>query len=336
MARGPVSTSPRRTALCAFYGVVPGGNFEGRSILHRPLGEPLRPPPRGPLERGRQALARERRRRPRPGLDDKVLTEWNAMYASALLEAAAARPDPGWVEVAAAVVDFLLDHLRRPDGRWLRSWQHDGGARHLAYAADYAWVVDACTRLAEATGRARWLDEAVTTADGLCDLFLADGGGFHTTGRDAETLIVRTMDVLDGATPSANSVAAVALVRLAALTGRDRYRDVAAGVVDLLGDLMVRHPSAFPLAEQAATLVARGPTEIVVTGDRVDLLAAVADVWRPDAVLAHGEPTASPLWEGRVPAAGRPGRAYVCHGGACRLPVDDAAALTAELVAAGA
>ena len=100
----------------------------------------------------------------------------------------------------------------------------DGGARHLAYAADYAWLVDCFTRLGELTGRARWTERAVETADALLDLFHDDeGGGFFTTGHDAEALIVRTKDVFDGATPSANAVAALSLARLGALTGDDRY-----------------------------------------------------------------------------------------------------------------
>ena len=213
----------------------------------------------------------------RPGLDDKVLTEWNAMFCSALAEAASATGRSDWAERAVAVAEFLWRELRRPeDGRWLRSWQSAGGARHLAYAADYAWLVDCFTRLGELTGAAVWTERAVDAADGLFDLFHDDAdGGFFTTGRDAEALIVRTKDVFDGAIPAANSVAALSLARLSALTDSNRYRSGAAEIIDLLGDLLSSHPTAFATTVLAAELLARGTTEIVVVGDRPDLVELV-------------------------------------------------------------
>src|SRR5690606_20926989 len=115
-----------------------------------------------------------------------------------------------------------------------RSWQADAGARHLGYAADYAAMVDAFTRLAEATGAARWIREATSTADGLLERFWDDeDGGLFTTGDDAEQLITRPKDLLDNATPSANSLAAVALQRLAALTGIERYYERAEDILRL-------------------------------------------------------------------------------------------------------
>jgi hypothetical protein len=226
------------------------------------------------------------------------------------------------------VGQFLWRELRRPgDGRWLRSWQSDGGARHLAYAADYAWLVDCFTRLGELTGTAVWTERAIDTADGLFELFHDDvDGGFFTTGRDAETLIVRTKDVFDGATPAANSVAALSFARLAALTGSERYRSGATEVVDLLGDLLASHPTAFATTALAAELLAQGTTEVVVAGERPDLVDAVHRRWLPHAVLSWGEPTPSPLWEGR-----QAGQAYVCHNYACQLPAADLDTLVAQL-----
>ena len=184
-------------------------------------GELARPPH---IEAARQALLDARAQRVRPGLDDKVLTEWNGLMIATLAEAAAATGDAAWLADAERAAGFLVDELRRDDGRWLRSWQQDGGARHLAFAADHAALVDAFTRLAEASGRARWIDEARTTADALLELFADEAGGFVTTGRDGEALVARSKDVMDNATPAANTLAASGLLRLAALTGEDRYR----------------------------------------------------------------------------------------------------------------
>ncbi len=112
-------------AVGDWFGVTPEGNFEGSSILRRPVGAPLRGPDE--VEAGRGLLFEARAGRVRPGLDDKVLTEWNAMYASALAEAAAATGNPHWAEAAVAIGEFLVGNLAGVDGRWLRSWRPDGG-----------------------------------------------------------------------------------------------------------------------------------------------------------------------------------------------------------------
>ena len=313
-------------AVTSWFDLTTAGNFEGTTILRRPIGAPLGGSV--DVESGRRLLFEARARRVRPGLDDKVLTEWNAMYASALAEAAFANGNPDWTLSAVSIGGFLYDHLRRADdGRWLRSWQREGGAKHLAYAADYACLVDCFTRLAELTGRAIWTARAIETADALLELFHDDGdGGFFTTGHDAEALLVRTKDVFDGATPSANGVAAVAFVRLGALTGFDRYTEAAHEIVDLVGELLIRHPTAFAHTVVAADLLRRGLTEVVITGDRPDLLDVVRRQWIPDAVMAWGEPTASPLWEGRDP-----GLAYVCRHYACQMPASDPESLSMQL-----
>ena len=138
--------------MTAWFGVTAEGNFEGSTILTRPVGEPLTGPEA--VEMGRALLFEARRARVRPGLDDKVLTEWNAMYGSALAEAAGATGNRAWGDSAVAIGAFLSGHLLGTDGRWRRSWREEGGARHLAYAADYAWLIDLFTRLGELTGRA--------------------------------------------------------------------------------------------------------------------------------------------------------------------------------------
>jgi hypothetical protein len=317
-------------AVAAWFDITAAGNFEGATILRRPVGDALGGPDL--VEEWRRRLLAARSQRVRPGLDDKVLCEWNAMYASALAEAAAASGRTDWATAAVGIGRFLCDHLVDADGRWLRSWQREGGARHLAYAADHAWLVDCFTRLAELTGEAVWTERARATADALIARFAdVDGGGFFTTAVDAEQLIVRTKDVFDGATPSANAVAALALARLGALTGDTAYTEQARRVIDLIGDLLARHPTAFGHTVLTADLLARGATEVVVTGDRPDLLTEVRRRWLPDAVVAWGEPTDSPLWTDRAP-----GYAYVCRGYSCQVPAADAGVLADQLMASQA
>jgi hypothetical protein len=308
-------------AAIDWYGVTAAGNFEGANILHRPVrGDLLRPPE---VEDARRRLFEARAGRVRPGLDDKVVTEWNAMFAATLAEAGAALGRPDWVGTAEAIAEFLLSRARTPEWRWLRV----AGGRHPAYAVDHAHLVDAFTRLAEATGRARWIDEARAAAGAMLGLFWDDeGGGLFTTGSDAEALIVRSKDVFDGATPSANSVAAVALLRLGALTGDQSLTDAAHGILRLLHGHLRHQPTSVTLAVAAVDMVVSGIAEVVVAGDRADLVGAVQNRYLPNAVLAWGEPFASPLWEGRDQPA-----AYVCRDFVCLLPVTSVDALLEEI-----
>jgi uncharacterized protein YyaL (SSP411 family) len=299
--------------LVEWYGVTERGNFEGSTILRRPIGAFARPES---VERSRQRLFEARSSRVRPGLDDKVLTEWNALMVASLAEAAAATRRAEWADAAVRCAEFLLAELRTPGGRWLRAWQEGVGGRHLAYAQDHAALVDAFVRLHELTGEARWVAEAAATADALVELFWdADGRSFWTTGSDAEQLVTRPRDLQDNATPSAQSVAAVALLRLAPLADRPGDVDIAESVLGLLSPVAVRHPLAFAHLLEAAELAAVGLDEIVIAGDRPDLLDAVRARWLPHAVVSWGEPLAGPLWEGRTD-----GLAYVCRHYACGLP----------------
>ena len=303
-----------------WWGVSAEGNFEGRNILWRPQrGDLVRPPA---VEEARARLWAAREKRVRPGLDDKVLTEWNAMMASALAEAGAAAGRADWVGAAERVGRFLLGNLRAPSGRWRRSWQA-GRAAHLAYAADHAALVDAFVRLYEATGSRSWLAEAEAAADSLIELFW-DGAdqGLFSTGTDAEALIVRAKDFMDGAVPSANSVAAVALLRLAHLTGRGDLADRAAAIVERVGNLSATHPTAFCHLLGAVDLLGSGPVEIVIPGRAPDLLEQVFRRHLPNAVLAWGEPGQGPLWDDR-----HEGVAYVCRGTTCLEPVQDGQSL---------
>jgi uncharacterized protein YyaL (SSP411 family) len=278
------------------------------------------------VEEARRLLFEARRARVRPGLDDKILTEWNAMFGSALAEAAGATGRTDWAEAAVGIAEFLVAHLRRPgDARWLRSW-HGGQARHLGYAGDYAWVTDCLTRVAELTGEARWLATASDTAHAMLALFADDGGPLFTTGTDAESLVVRPTELLDGATPSASAVAAGALLRLGALTGEKALSAAGEALLSALVPVAGLHPLAAAHAIAVCGLAGGGITEVVVTGDRPDLVDSVRRRFEPTAVLAWGEPTGSPLWEQRSD-----GLAYVCRNYACREPAATAEALDTHL-----
>jgi uncharacterized protein len=323
-------TSAEVDAAATWWGVTDGGNFEGKTILWRPQRGDYVPPPL--IERARGLLFEARRLRVRPGLDDKVLTEWNALWLSALAEAAGATGDQAWSDAAVAGGTFLLDNLRRDDGRWLRSWQN-GTARHLAYAADHAALIDAFVRLFELTGDRAWVGHARACADALLELFWDHAnGGVFTTGTDAEQLVTRPKDIFDNATPSANSLAAVGLARLGTLTGESTYLDRARDICRLLGPVAVEHPNGFGHL-LAAIDILEHPVEVVISGTDRALVDAARRGYRPRALVVWGEPWDTPLWEGRTDGDSR---AWVCHDHTCDAPLSDPDKLAARLNALGA
>jgi uncharacterized protein YyaL (SSP411 family) len=312
-----------------WYEISDAGNFEGKSI-------PCRLSRRGQLLRTddvdtvRRLLLTARNTRHRPGLDDKVITEWNALMIASLAEAAGAFTNDAWALAAQRAGDFLATTMRRADGRWLRTWHRDATPKHLAMAADLANVIDAFTRLYELTGVSRWISLARDAAEQLLDQHWdAVEGGVFTTPADGERLIVRQKDLTDNATPSANSVAAFALQRLAALTGNERYRDRADDIFKLLARVVVSAPTAFPHLLCALHLRHVGPTEIAITGQRGDLVRYVQTQWLPTVVLAWGEPIDSPLFHDRADDL-----AYVCRQYSCMAPAANRDELVAALRAA--
>lgn len=300
-----------------WWNITDAGNFEGRNIPHRiPQRANIERP--DDIEALRQQLFVQRELRPRPGLDNKVLLEWNAMMLSTLCEVAAAFNDEALTNVAQSNADFLITYMRNEHKVWSRSWQHNAEpqAQHSALAHDLAHVIDAMTRMYELTASHEYLAVARETAQQLIDLYWDDvNGGFFTVASNAEQLVVRQKDLMDNATASSNSVAALAFLRLAAITGDEHFASRAHDILRLLGRVSASSPSAFCHAMLAATIAHVGTTEVVIPGHQSEWLEVVRSEWRPTTVLAWGAPTNSPLWEDRVA-----GSAYVCRNFTCQLP----------------
>ena len=330
---------PDADAVIDFFGVSSRGNFTDPhtgftgSILFR------RHPERVPDEavlRSIPALLAARGERVRPGLDEKVVLAWNALFSRSLLEAAAVFHRPDWHAAAVTNMEFVLHALRRDDGRFLRSWQR-GHARHLAVAEDYAALLDALVTFAELDDPG-WLEQAREVADALITHFGdSDGFGFFTTGADAPALIVRGKDTEDNAVPAANSLAAHGLLRLAALTGDRSLAAPALAIVERLAPIASKHPTAFAYLLRAADFLVGPSAEIAIVGDAEDpATVALREVltsrlW-PGAVslTAPGPDPTRPLLAGRGLVRGAPA-AYVCEHFTCRLPVTDPEGFEAEL-----
>jgi uncharacterized protein YyaL (SSP411 family) len=183
--------------------------------------------------------------RERPGLDDKRLTSWNALMVSALADAGPALQQSRYLEAAARCAEFLLRDMRDERGRLLRTY-NDGRAKIDAYLEDHAFLLEALIALFEASCEERWLLESVALADVIIERFAdAEHGGFFSTAVDGEQLITRRKDLEDTPIPAGGSSAAMGLLRLAQITGEERYARHALSAMRLLLEIAPRHPTAF-------------------------------------------------------------------------------------------
>src|SRR4051794_1294074 len=320
---------PDADAALDWFGATDEGNFEGANVLE------ARGPEPDPLTRAsiRERLLEVRAQRVRPGLDDKRLTAWNALMIGAVAEAGAALERDDYVNAARAAATTLLRVHRDGAGRLLRT--SDGEQAKLnAYLEDHAFLVGALLDLYEATFETRWFTEARDLADTMIARYADDEhGGFFSTSSDHEELVTRRKDLEDTPIPAGNSAAALALLRLAALTGEAAYAERADGVLALLHEIAPKHPTAFGHLLQALDWVAGTPREVALVGPDVAALARVVrSRLRPRVVLAGGSGPDErvPLLAGREPVDGETA-AYVCERFACQRPVTGADELAALL-----
>ncbi len=208
-------------------------------------------PPRQQERRIRERLLTAREQRPRPACDTKRLTAWNALMVSALADAGAELGEPRYTEAALACAEFLLRDMHDAQGRLLRSY-NDGGARIGAFLDDHALLLEALIALFEATCEERFYERARALADTLIERFADEQrGGFFMSARDGEPLIARRRDLEDSPLPSGSSSAALALLRLAQLSGEQLYERHALAALRLTHELAGRYPSAFGHTLQA-------------------------------------------------------------------------------------
>jgi uncharacterized protein YyaL (SSP411 family) len=331
-------------AIAAILGVTPGGNFEGKNILHRSRTVPevaaemdLDPVELdAELARTVDALRTIRSRRVRPSLDDKAVCAWNGLAIRALADTGRVLGHGPYVERASRAARFVLDRMRGPDGRIMRSWRA-GQVSGPGFCDDYAALAVGLFALYTATADPFWYSEAAEITRGMIDLFWdADNGGFHSTGSDAEELITRPRSLFDNPTPSDNSLAAEAMQHLAAYTGELELRDMIDRTLRTVGDSIEKYPLGAGHALAVLAVEQNPPIEVALVGnpDARAALAAVLDrKFRPEVFRALGDG----IHDGGVPLlANRPtttgeATAYVCRGFVCDAPITTPAALAEAL-----
>ena len=331
----------------ALYNIERDGNFRdeatqqktGDNVLYRTVdakeaAERLEVQPEAfeqRLEEMRATLFEARSQRPRPLLDDKVLTDWNGLMIAALAKAAWAFDAPEYAERAARAADFLLTTMRTDAGRLLHRYRN-GDAAIPGLLDDYAYLVWGLTELHQATFETRWLQAARDLHATMRRHFEdAEHGGLFLSPDDGERLLVRQRAYYDGATPSGNAVAAYNSLRLARLTGQTDLEDQAERIGASAGEAARQHPVAHTMMMNALAFAVGPAQEVTIAGepgaDETEaLLGTLRTLYLPNAVVHLRPPDAdtlaalAPYTRAQTMRDGA-ATAYVCENFACQTPV---------------
>jgi uncharacterized protein len=326
--------------LCYCYDVTPEGNWERHNILNRVKTTAQAARVLGladaDLDRllasGRKKLFDCRERRVHPGRDDKILAGWNGLMIVAMARAGRVLGEARFTAGAVRSADFLLDRMRTPEGRLLHVFK-DGKTRLPAYLDDYACVIDALTEVYQATFDPRYVASAANLAADLVAHF-ADtaAGGFFYTAHDHETLITRSKDLHDNATPSGNGMAAYSLLRLARLCGREDFEAAGQRTLEMLSGEMARLTMGTGQALLALDDLLGPAYELVLVDggsadESVNALRSINARFLPTAIVARrssdtADSSIGPLstLAGKTSVDGK-ATLYVCERGTCRRPV---------------
>jgi uncharacterized protein YyaL (SSP411 family) len=329
----------------AAYGITPGGNWEGKSVLQRALDDaslaarfkidttsvPAK------LADSHAKLLSVRSLRVRPGTDDKILTAWNGLMLAAMAEAARVLDEPELQHkyhiLAIRNAEFVLEALR-PNGRLKRSWRQ-GSITNEVFLEDYAALILGLIELYQTDFQDKWFAPAQKLSAEMLDLFSDPSGGFFDTSKDSQELLLRPKDLQDNATPSGNSLACEALLKLAAFTDNDKYRDLAEKSLGLIVNQALRYPTSFARWLSTADFALGNVKQLAIVyesdpKDAMKFLPTIQAAYRPNVIIAASSyppsEEAPALLIDRPLKDGKP-TIYVCEGFVCKLPVTSIAEL---------
>jgi uncharacterized protein len=332
------------------YDVTEHGNWEETNILNLPrpivqaaaaLGR-LENELRAELAESRKKLLAVRERRIPPAKDTKILTSWNGLMLAPLAEGSRILGEERYLDAARKAGGFLLERMVTPERRLLHSIR-DGRAKLNGYLDDYANLIDGLTRLYEACGEPRWIEAALELADVMIEEFRdPEDGGFFYTGTNHESLIARTKENYDNATPAASAMAITALMRLGALTSRERLTETARAALESVRMILERMPTASGQSLIALDFLLATPREFAIVarpgdGEFRAVLETLASRFLPHKVvapslagLAEAPPEVVPLLADRPARDGR-ATTYICERMTCQAPVVGVAGLLRAL-----
>jgi len=287
------------------------------------------------LATAKQKMAEGRARRIRPHLDDKILASWNGLMLGAFARASSVLNDEKYRRAAEKNLQFIQEKLWQSGqggagGTLFHRWR-DGERDHVQLLEGHAFLLDGVIQLYEATLEPKALDFAIELAVAMLTKFHDPAnGGFWQSPAGTSDLILRVKDDYDGAEPSGNSVATLALLKLAAITGREDFRQPAEATLQLFAHRLQNQPAAMAFMLHAVDFWLDEPRRVVLAGDTnstnfYKLLHAAHSVYQPDKIVLGNTGAVEPF--AKILAAKTEAAAYVCTGTACQPPTDDPAKL---------
>jgi uncharacterized protein len=322
-------------AAARYFGLTDQGNFTDHSDPN-PLpnqnvlsvADPnLSPAEMASLDSARAKMFQARSRRVRPHLDDKILASWNGMMLGALARAYAVLGDESYRAAAEKNLAFLQSKLWDAGSRTLYHRWRDGERDSVQLLRAYAQMLTGALNLYEATLDPAHLDFALALSQTMLAKFYdPQDGGFYESVAGAEDLIMRVKEDYDGAEPSGNSVAVLALLRLGAITGRAEFHNAAEKTLRLMAQRLHQLPQAVPHLLMGLDFLLHEPSRAVVIGspnqhETIALLHAIHSVFQPHLVVLGNagavEPFAKTLPDRDAPVV------FLCTGTACQPPTKD-------------
>ncbi len=292
----------------------PHGEFTGRNILFQAS--------TGEAGEAEDILLTARAKRPRPHLDDKILTSWNGLMISAFAKGAAILNEPKYAESARLAADFLLTTMLREDGALLRRFR-GGDAAIPGMLEDYAFFAQGLLDLYESTFVFRYLAAAITITEKQSALLEDQAGGFFTSAHDDASSLIRMKDDYDGAEPSGNAVALLNLLRLYRITGRPEFERSARRLIAVFGRGLANAPFGMPQMLAACEFDLAPPREIVVAGNPSGgMMKALWAEFDPNRVLLYAAPEMAQYQPAtaEMTARGTGAAIYLCENFACQEP----------------
>jgi len=273
------------------------------------------------LDSLKDKMRTRREGRIRPGKDDKVLISWNALAISGYAKAARWGGGSHYAKRAEEIWGFLKENLLRKDGTPTHRWRN-GKKDDVHLLEDYAGILQALVDLHQVTLKVEYLNRAVDLAKQMLETFEDRERGGLWASVD-ESLIARMKDDYDGAEPSGNAVAALALAELARLTDQVEWEIAARRILDWLGERMRRLPQAVPHGLMALQRIGERSTRLILAGTGCEkFLEVVGNVYRPDVLISGSSEDHPSEFVRKLGKETRMGTAYLCEGGLCRMPVE--------------
>jgi uncharacterized protein YyaL (SSP411 family) len=281
------------------------------------------------LASARHKMLAAREKRVRPHLDDKILASWNGLMLGAFARASVVLGDESYRAAAEKNLNFIREILWDEKTKSLFHRWRDGERDNVQLLEDHAFLLDGIIGFYEATLEPKHLDFAIELADSmLAKFFDPENGGFWQSANDAKDLILRVKDDYDGAEPSGNSVATLALLKLGAITGRKDFTEAAEKTLHLFAHRLHNFPQAMPFLLHALDFSLQEPRRVVIAGNSDskefhELLRAAHSVYQPDKIVL-GNTGAVEEFARTLPAKAGP-VVYLCSGQSCQPPTSDAA-----------